>query len=1365
MKERIQSQIDFYKQLSEVEKYILKAVAIRAEVNHPAEVTELLQTRIKLTQKAVNECLEKAVAGGILLKSSDNSYSSYKKHIIFVPFMIYIYTELGDWGFEWNVATGKSAGHYYSLNRYHSIHDLKKLLYGLLYEKQITKEVQNAVLSSEELSRQVEISDYPEYMSNLNKLDISLINNIFLEEVGHLTGQLYPISHILKRRAYYAGYLVEEKANQLINIDNIFDLYQGNFQSIIERKSSVHIPVVQAIQLFLKGNNNAEALKLFDNQLKEIRKQIKNIQVFPVFFHNFYYFALLLTLNPEEMSVRAQKILSNYAKSTISGEDFYFEAIIYSILNNKQKKSYYQKTLYNYLATYSGFYSVFIIAIAYMAEYEPPHLQKDKLIMLVDKAFHSGYYTLAYEAAWVLNTWFKTGETSELYKKIADRMDYEPACSHSKRQEEWEKSLNLVMLAMGGNKSTKTETKSGEATARVVYYFNPKHSHIQPVWQSKNAKGEWSKGRNIALKTFNEGKTTGMTEQDFRISKTLKHYNGSYYSPESYEFTSKSYVQLIGHPYIFLAGTNDVPVEFVAAQPIITVTKKPKGYILQSDIVEFNTGIFILKETNTRYRVYNLSQTQLNLLRVLTENDVTVPEHGKTRLIQLLGEISHYATVHSDLLSSPEQTQLNIKILEPDNRIRVQLLPYGDGLKAELYAKPFGSIPPYCKPGVGGKVLITNIKGEQLQVKRNLPAETQNANLLLNDIQQLESVNLTDDLISFDNPLDSLHLLDVLALHQKHCIVEWPEGERFKIRSTADFSQLRLRIKSKNNWFELDGELKVDEDTVLSIQQLLGLLKAGHDRFIELKNGEFIALSAELKKRLLELNSYTTHGKDALQINKFASVALDDLFGNIKNLKTDKAWKEFRERIEINSKIEPQLPGSLQAELRPYQEEGFRWMARLAEWEGGACLADDMGLGKTLQALAILLHRQSKGPALVVCPVSVVGNWLSEAQRFAPTLRLKTLSTTNRQQTFDQLEAGEVLVTSYGLVQSEEQLFSEKEFATVVLDEAHVIKNYNTKTSKATMQLKAGFRLALTGTPLQNHLGETWNLFNFINPGLLGNLNHFTDTFIKPENDNARKLLKKLIKPFMLRRTKSAVLDELPPKTEIVKKVQLSEAEMAFYEALRRQALQQLESNDDQLSKQFQVLAEITRLRQASCHPKLVDNDIDIESSKLSVFLEIVDELIENNHRALVFSQFVTHLSIVRKALDKKGISYQYLDGSSPMAQREQSVNNFQRGEGQLFLISLKAGGLGLNLTAADYVIHLDPWWNPAIEDQASDRAHRIGQTRPVTIYRLVAENTIEEKIIRLHATKRNLAESLLEGSDQSAKLSLSELVALIKEG
>jgi SNF2 family DNA or RNA helicase len=269
----------------------------------------------------------------------------------------------------------------------------------------------------------------------------------------------------------------------------------------------------------------------------------------------------------------------------------------------------------------------------------------------------------------------------------------------------------------------------------------------------------------------------------------------------------------------------------------------------------------------------------------------------------------------------------------------------------------------------------------------------------------------------------------------------------------------------------------------------------------------------------------------------------------------------------------------------------------------------------------------------------------------------------------------------------------------------------------------------------------------------------------KYQDTDARKRLKKLIQPFILRRTKSQVLEELPSRTEITLHVEMSDEETAFYEALRQEAVQRLEEMTGPVGqKHLQILAEIMRLRRACCNSRLVNSHISLESSKLTLLAEVVEELLENRHKALVFSQFVDHLSIIREFLDKKGISYQYLDGSTPARVRKERVNAFQAGEGDLFLISLRAGGFGLNLTAADYVIHMDPWWNPAVEDQASDRAHRIGQQRPVTIYRMVTRNTIEEKIVDLHRDKRDLASTLLDGSDMTGKMSADELMKLIRE-
>jgi SNF2 family DNA or RNA helicase len=348
-------------------------------------------------------------------------------------------------------------------------------------------------------------------------------------------------------------------------------------------------------------------------------------------------------------------------------------------------------------------------------------------------------------------------------------------------------------------------------------------------------------------------------------------------------------------------------------------------------------------------------------------------------------------------------------------------------------------------------------------------------------------------------------------------------------------------------------------------------------------------------------------------------------------------------------------------------------------------------------------------------------------------------------------------------------MLAEISWETIILDEAQAIKNFTTKRSQSAMSLQGKFKLITTGTPIENHLGELWNLFRFINPGLLGSLESFNRRFAHPiekyNDKQTRQHLKKLIQPFLLRRTKNQVLQELPPRTEITLQVELSTEETAFYEALRRDAVDKLtDSEAEGGAKHLQILVEIMRLRRACCHPRLIMPAAEIKSSKLEVLRETLQEILENNHKALVFSQFVDHLSIVREVLEQEKISYQYLDGSTPAVERKKRVDAFQGGTGDVFLISLKAGGTGLNLTAADYVIHLDPWWNPAVEDQASDRAHRLGQKRPVTIYRLVAKGTIEEKILQLHGQKRDLADSLLSGSDLSGKLSTEELLQLISQ-
>jgi len=539
-------------------------------------------------------------------------------------------------------------------------------------------------------------------------------------------------------------------------------------------------------------------------------------------------------------------------------------------------------------------------------------------------------------------------------------------------------------------------------------------------------------------------------------------------------------------------------------------------------------------------------------------------------------------------------------------------------------------------------------------------------------------------------------------------------------------------------------------------------------RFIHLESGEIIALTQDLQKRLEGIRRFSDEGV----FHPLASPAIDELTEGME-VRKNTLWKKQLARIDQAQALQPEVPTTLQAELRDYQIEGFNWLARLAHWGAGACLADDMGLGKTVQTLALMLTRAPNGPALVLAPTSVCMNWMEEIIRFSPTLNPVFFGALtgqeSRRKCLKEAGAYDVVVCTYGLLQSEAETMAEIQWHTIVADEAQAIKNPLTKRSKAAMALQGDFKMVTTGTPIENHLGELWNLFRFINPGLLGSQENFRQRFSNPiENDKdseCKQHLKKLIRPFILRRLKSDVLKELPSRTEITLRVQPSPEEAVMYGALRRQALERIANSEtDKGQQHIKVLAEITKLRLACCNPALVVPNSEIVSEKLKAFSAVLDELLENRHKALVFSQFVGHLSLIRKLLDDKGIHYQYLDGSTPTKKRKQAVNDFQAGKGDVFLISLKAGGAGLNLTAADYVLHMDPWWNPAVEDQASDRAHRMGQQRPVTIYRFVMKDTIEDKIVNLHQHKRDLASSLLEGSEMSGKMSVNDMLSLIEE-
>jgi superfamily II DNA or RNA helicase len=989
-----------------------------------------------------------------------------------------------------------------------------------------------------------------------------------------------------------------------------------------------------------------------------------------------------------------------------------------------------------------------------------------------EQAEAAGYHWLAMEAAELLSRFKPRSQYGKQATALRQGSGIRTLVDLIQPQQPWELCLNALANLHKEQPQVPAQSETNQRLAWFVTFYSNGWL-LQPREQKLSAKGEWGKGRNIALKRLKNNLSDFgyLTPQDQQVCTHLKTYSSGYYGQIEYRFGERAIAALIGHPLVFWEDAPTTRVEIVKGEPELLV-KKGKGDQLTlqfSPELKENKDILLVKESPTRLKAIEITPDHRQIAEIIgKQNRLEVPAMAKERVLAAINAVSGIVTIHSDIgggVASAEEVPAQTKP-------HIHLLPAGGGLKLAVLSRPFAQGGPYYHPGAGGETVIAEIDGKRLQTTRNLREEKKLANQAIAACPTLSRQEEEDGEWLVEDPEDCLELLLELQALGDIVVLEWPEGEKLRVSHQANLKDFKLTIQRQNDWFATGGELKLDDRLVLDMQRLLELLEQTPSRFVPLGNGQFLALTQEFRKRLDELRAFSEKQGKGLRVHPLAALALEDWVEEVGELKADKHWQAHIQRLKEIQNLEPKLPSTLQADLRDYQIDGFQWLARLAHWGVGACLADDMGLGKTLQALAVILTRAPAGPTLIVAPTSVCMNWVSEAQRFAPTLNAIQFGSGDRQKVLDQLQPFDLLICSYGLLQQQEvaQMLSQIQWQTIVIDEAQAIKNFATKRSQAAMNLQGGFKLITTGTPIENHLGELWNLFRFINPGLLGSLESFNQRFAFPiekfSDKQARNRLKKLIQPFLLRRTKNQVLQELPSRTEILLHVELSQEEMAFYEALRREAIAKLSGSDAAAGqKHLQVLAEIMKLRRACCNARLVIPDTPLSSAKLQLFGEVLGELLDNRHKALVFSQFVDHLHIIRDYLDRQKIRYQYLDGSTPAAERKKRVDAFQSGEGDVFLISLKAGGTGLNLTAADYVIHMDPWWNPAVEDQASDRAHRIGQQRPVTIYRLVAKDTIEEKIVDLHHYKRDLADSLLEGADMSGKMSTEELLRLINEG
>ncbi len=982
-------------------------------------------------------------------------------------------------------------------------------------------------------------------------------------------------------------------------------------------------------------------------------------------------------------------------------------------------------------------------------------------------------------------------------------------------QDRWREALASIVALGSGPAGKQQAGAQGERLIWTVTVDAKSHriSAIEPLEQKASARGV-GKAKAVTLAALIKRKD--LPTHDAAVLRAVLRED---YGNRPFLDTALAATALVRHPHVawasdpqrFIEVTESLPllevmtrgehIAFRLVDPLLVAPAQRKADDDDDDALdafippraqaaaERARQTLLIADGNDRARLVRTTPAQLRVAELVTQG-WQVPAGEKAELDAALRVLATHFQIASDAEAGHEVPASDV--------LRAELTPRGGGLELKLVAAPFGDFGPRLAPGTGRERVTTVHQGATLYTRRTLDAERARLAALL------QAADFLDDAMhewELDEPEQALAVVEALAAQAPGIVSEWPKGKPLRVRPVTA-QAVKLNVSGRGDWLTIDGELALDDGEVLRLRALLELVQGGRSRYVALGDGDFIALSDGLRQQLADLNAITQPHKDVQRVAPIAALAWSRQSGELQ-VAGDAAWRQRSDAWDEAQQRRFDVPGTLQAELRDYQQAGYHWLMRLAASGFGACLADDMGLGKTLMTLAALLERAAGGAALVVAPTSVCSNWLAEAARFAPSLDVQmygdvgeagdetgdgdggvtddgdaddsapdSARTAARRRQVRALGPGQVLLCSYGLLQRDAEVLAGREWHSAVLDEAQAIKNAATRRAKAASRIDANFRLALTGTPIENRLGELWSIMGFANPGLLGSAEQFAQRFAGPiERDGdaaASRRQRRLVAPFLLRRTKSEVLTDLPPRTEIVHEVVPGKRERALLEVLRQQAedsVNQVVAGGAATPGQAQIhlLAALTRLRRAACDPRLVAPELGLVGAKVQEFERLAVELVAGKHKALVFSQFTDFLALLRERLDAAGLSYQYLDGSTPAAERGKRVAAFQQGSGDLFLISLKAGGFGLNLTVADYVIIADPWWNPAAEDQASGRAHRIGQLRPVTVYRLVTQGSIEDRIVRLHRSKRELAEGILSGQDGGAAMDAGALLALLR--
>lgn len=642
-------------------------------------------------------------------------------------------------------------------------------------------------------------------------------------------------------------------------------------------------------------------------------------------------------------------------------------------------------------------------------------------------------------------------------------------------------------------------------------------------------------------------------------------------------------------------------------------------------------------------------------------------------------------------------------------------------------------------------------------------------------------------------------LADLPDLRASGWQIEMEPSFNFRFAEIEDWTATVNEDDGNNNWFDIELGIQIDGLPVNLLPVLLDLIRQFPEQMsmqalaklsaedlpliARLADGRLVTLPISRIQNILSVlvelfDKDAVHNLQRIELSAVQAGRLAELekVAGLRWLGGERLRELGRKLRDFNGIELVAPPAGLKTDLRGYQQEGLNWLQFLREYELAGILADDMGLGKTVQALAHLLVEKESGrmnqPSLVVAPTSLMFNWLREAERFAPDLRVLVLQGQLRKQHFESIGAYDLVLTTYPLLPRDKEVLTGQEFHLLILDEGHIIKNPKSQATQIVHQIKARHRLALTGTPMENHLGELWSLFHFLLPGLLGDDKNFRKLFrtpIEKQGDNTRRaVLSRRIAPFLLRRTKAQVAKELPPKTEIIRSCELSGAQRDLYETIRVAMHEKIRMEIDKKGmnrSHIIILDALLKLRQICCDPRLLKLPAAKQvkhSAKLDLLMSLLPDMVEEGRSILLFSQFTSMLALIELELAKFNLPYVKLTGDT--RDRATPVQRFQNGEVPIFLISLKAGGVGLNLTTADTVIHYDPWWNPAVENQATDRAHRIGQENPVFVYKLITESTVEEKIVAMQEKKRDLAQGILDDNGEAiAPLSTEELAMLFE--